>query len=213
MPSSIPPPFHCQAPLRALSSLVPARLPRLPRWGWGRDPPLNPQSAIRNAPPPSAFSLAGLRPPWPGCGSGRGPLPWPAASSPCKKGALPVGTFGWAALKVAAGDSTWRTVPFRLPPFPPFSAFSLAGLRPLPWPAASSALKTPRSLGIPGRPMLFLCQMRGFPAQNDLRASAGSYAHKGMHMAWMEKVRNWHQKARKSRSKTRKKSKKALNPR
>jgi hypothetical protein len=34
---------------------------------------LNPPSAI------SAFSLAGVRPPWPGCGSGRGPLPWPAA--------------------------------------------------------------------------------------------------------------------------------------
>jgi len=46
------------------------------------------------------------------------------------------------------------------------------------------------SPSVPGRQTLFLCQMRDFPAQNDLRASAGSYAHKGMHMAWMEKVRN-----------------------
>ena len=28
------------------------------------------------------------------------------------------------------------------------------------------------------------------PAQCDLRASAGSYAHKGMHMTWMKRVRN-----------------------
>jgi hypothetical protein len=82
--------------------------------------------------------------------------------------------------------------------------------------------------------MLFLCQMRDFPAQNDpalrpvrqspqggggslgeggLRASAGSYAHKGMHMAWMKKVRNRAQKPVKTGQKTRKKSKKALNPR
>jgi hypothetical protein len=51
------------------------------------------------------------------------------------------------------------------------------------------------------------------PAKFDLRASAGSYAHKGMHMTWMERVRNRAQKPVKTAPKTRKKSKKALNPR
>ncbi|HET6441243.1 MAG TPA: hypothetical protein VFH53_02610, partial [Phycisphaerae bacterium] len=36
--------------------------------------------------------------------------------------------------------------------------------------------------------------MRDFPAENDLRASAGSYAHKGMHMTWMPKARNCRKK-------------------
>jgi hypothetical protein len=55
--------------------------------------------------------------------------------------------------------------------------------------------------------------MRDFSAQNGLRAESGSYAHKGMHMAWMERVRNRAQKPVKTAPKTRKKSKKALNPR
>ena len=46
-------------------------------------------------------------------------------------------------------------------------------------------------------PRLFLCQMRDLPADPechapdcDLRASGGSYAHKGMHMTWMRKGPN-----------------------
>ncbi len=55
----------------------------------------------------------------------------------------------------------------------------------------------PLSFGGTGRQTLFLCQMRDLPADPecyapdcDLRASTGSYAHKGMHMTWMERVRN-----------------------
>ncbi|GAG47226.1 unnamed protein product [marine sediment metagenome] len=62
---------------------------------------------------------------------------------------------------------------------------------------------------VTGRQTLFLCQMRDFPADPecrapdcDLRASAGSYAHKGMHMAWMEKVRKRAQKPVKTDQKT-----------
>jgi hypothetical protein len=60
-------------------------------------------------------------------------------------------------------------------------------------------------------PLLFLCQMRDSPADPeclapdfDLRAESGSYAHKGMHMAWMEKVRNRALKPVKTDPKTRK---------
>ena len=53
----------------------------------------------------------------------------------------------------------------------------------------------------------------GSLGEGGLRASEGSYAHKGMHMAWMERVRNRAPKAAKTGQKPRKKSKKALNSR
>jgi len=56
--------------------------------------------------------------------------------------------------------------------------------------------------------MLFLCQMRDFSAQNDLCASAGSYAHKGMHMTWMRKAPNCDKKPAKTGQKPAKNCKK-----
>jgi hypothetical protein len=102
---------------------------------------------------------------------------------------------------------------------PPSNAVSLSNARffpprlrhsgrPFPNPpsaiSASSAVKAVPFRLSPFSPLprLFLCQMRDLPAQNDLRASAGSYAHKGMHMAWMEKVRNRAQKPVKTAPKT-----------
>ena len=113
--------------------------------------------------------------------------------------------------------SGFRVLCSRTPPSA-CSACSLAGLRPLPWPAAVKAVHSalcpstmlralrfdrahrpervegrlstesrvegPRFLGC------FFVKCEIPPAQCDLRASAGSYAHKGMHMTWMARVRN-----------------------
>jgi len=56
---------HCLLPFAVCWSPSPLCVPSIP--------------ARRDSGQASACSLAGLRPPWPGCGSGRGPLPWPAA--------------------------------------------------------------------------------------------------------------------------------------
>jgi hypothetical protein len=89
-----------------------------------------------------------------------------SAASPCKKGALPAGTFGWAALKTRpspfapprapgadggphsnmpslrhSGTQALRYSGTQVPSVPQSpSAISLAGLRPLPWPAALKAV-------------------------------------------------------------------------
>jgi hypothetical protein len=122
--------------------------------------------------------------------------------SPCKKGALR------AAVQAV--------------PFSPFTSYFCGSL----FLVHHSSFR-PLSPSVPGRPMLFLCQMRDFFTPNGpcppkprraggeggLRSWEGSYAHKGMHMAWMERVRNRAQKPVKTAPKTRKKLKKALNPR
>jgi hypothetical protein len=76
--------------------------------------------------------------------------------------------------------------------------------RPTPTPGLQLGLRSlgphriPLSAIFIGSPRLFLCQMRDSPAQSDLRASGGSYSHKGMHMTWMERVRNRAPKAAKT---------------
>jgi len=59
----------------------------------------------------------------------------------------------------------------------------------------------------------FFVKCEIFPAQNDLCASAGSYAHKGMHMTWMRKAPNGRKKPSKRAKNATKNCKKLQNPR
>ena len=110
-------------------------------------------------------------------------------------------------------DAGRCTPPFVIPPLRISSFFTqplfLCQMRDFPRPSGTQAL---RNSGTGSRNTVSL-GARSLPAENHLRASAGSYAHKGMHMTWMRKAPNGRKKPPKTDQKPAKNCKKLQNPR